>query len=199
MTSTDGGLSHGTLTVRHPFDTRSLFAADLRGRWVYVGTWRAGADRAHRFELLQLASSTDTMAVAYLPFPRPRVARSDIEAHAERVYADLPENIRSRLSERELVEQMVRQVARPTRSVIDAMVAGDDETIWFRQRTGDRKGASSKWAAYRFGEGFVGVAVLPEGHALLAQSGGLLWTTSRDALGLPAVTGWSVSWSKGSE
>lgn len=45
MNPTDGGSSHGTLTVRHPFDARSLFAADPLGRWIYVGMWRVDAAR----------------------------------------------------------------------------------------------------------------------------------------------------------
>ena len=197
MNPTDGGSSHGTLTVRHPFDARSLFAADPLGRWIYIGTWRVDADRADHLELVQLSDLADTTAIAYLPFPRPRVGRNAIETHAERIYADLPEHIRSRLSERELVEQMARQVVRPTRPAIDAMVAGDGETIWFRESAEGGEGTSSRWVAYRFGRGFVGVAVLPEGHELLGESGGLLWTRTWDALGLPTVTGWRISWSGG--
>ena len=156
-------------------------------------------DDANFFELLRLTGEADTMATAHLPFPRRPVSRYEIESHAEQVYAELPENIRSRLSEREMVEQVVRQVARPARSAIDAMVAGDGETIWFREGVEARDGTSSTWVAYRFGRGFLGVAVLPGGHEFLGESGGLLWTRSWDALGLPGVTGWRISWPKGLE
>ena len=199
VNSPDSGWSHGTLTVRHPFDARSLFAADPRGRWLYFGTWRTGADDASYFELLQITGRADTIAITPLPFPRFPVSRHDIESYAEQVYADLPKNIRSRLSERELANQTVRQVARPARAAIDAMVAGDDQTIWLREGVGVSEEPSSRWVAYRFGQGFLGVAALPEGHELVAESGGLLWTKSWDSLGLPGVTGWKISWPGGLE
>lgn len=67
-----------------------------------------------------------------------------------------------------------------------------------RQRKGTRP-AASRWVAYRFGAGFLGVAVLPTGQRLLAASGGLLWTMTEDGLGIPQITGWTISWPSGGE
>ncbi len=194
MNSERNSSGYGTLTVSHPFDSGSLFAADPHGRWIYTGTWRVDADDTSYFELLQITAATDTATVARLPFPRIAVSRRDVELYADQVHGRLPETVRSRLSAGELREHLLREVTQPTRSTIDAMIAGDSETIWFRRMPQEEDTTSFTWVAYRLGRGFLGVVSSPEGHRIFGESGGMLWTTSEDGLGLPMVTGWRVSW-----
>lgn len=194
MNSERNSSGHGTLTVSHPFDSGALFAADPQGRWIYTGTWRLGTDGTSYFELLQVTETADTAAVRELPFPRLPVSRRDVERYADQVYGRLPETIRSRLSAREFREHMHREVTRPTQSTIDAMIVGDEETVWFRRTPKSRNATSFTWVAYRLGRGFLGVIASPEGHEFLGEAGGMLWMTSEDGLGLPIVTGWEVSW-----
>ncbi len=190
----DGGRSdYGTLTLSHPFDIRSLTAADSKGRWIYVGTWRTDRDRQDVFELVQISKTADTLGVVQLPFRRVAASRGVLDSYAEGAHRGLPEIVRGRLSAERLREELLRQVEDPRQATVDAMLVGADQKIWFRKtmRAGDEE---RQWTAYHFEQGFVGNVHLPLGHDLLAATGGLLWTVSRDGLGLPAITGWAVSW-----
>ena len=71
----------------------------------------------------------------------------------------------------------------------DAMVSGHDGTVWFR-KTNEGAAAPEQWAAYRPGEGFVGVVRLPATHFLLGVTGETIWTVSWDELDLPTITRW---------
>ena len=186
---------YGTLTLNHPFDMRSLTAADPRGRWVYVGTWRTDFGGQSFLEVVKMSGTADTLGVVRLPFRRDVASQQDIDAYVRGAHRGLPEVVRARLTVRELGEELRSQVADPTQPTVDAMMTGDDQRIWFRKtmRTGDRQ-RQRQWMAYHFEEGYVGNVRLPTGHDLLAASGGLLWTVSRDGLGLPTIAGWTVSW-----
>lgn len=185
------------LTIGHPFDRRSLSTTDSKGRWLFVGTWRTGADGSDYFELAQISGAGDTTSVVQLPFDRVSVNQEVVRSHVERVYEGLPEVVRSRVSTKDLTVAVVRQIERPTLATIDAMVAGDDATVWFREGNARRRGEARRWIAYRQGSGFVGFVVLPRAVRLMSASGGLLWTISRDELELPTVTGWSIAWPGG--
>ncbi len=195
MSSGDGRPNYGTLTVNHPFDRRSLTAADARGRWIHVGTWRKDRHRQESFELVQISDTADTLAVVRLPFRRDAASQRDLDSYARGAHRGLPEIVRGRLSVQKLGDELLRQVADPTQPTVDAMIADEDRKIWFRKtmRAGDEE-RQRQWTAYHFERGFVGSVRLPIGHDLLAASGGLLWTVSSDNLGLPTIVGWTVSW-----
>ncbi len=201
LIQTDPGSAsgRGRLRINHPFDPRSLTAVDPRGRSMYIGTWRLDRHRNGDFELLRISGAADTVAKARLPFGRAPASRRDVDAYARTAHEGLPPNIRARLTARDLSRQLERQVPRPVHSTIDAMVAGEDGTIWLRKTAQGDVPSASRWVAYRFGAGFLGVAVLPAGQRLLAASGGLLWTVTEDGLGVPQITGWAISWPSGVE
>jgi hypothetical protein len=189
----DGG--RGVLTIGHPFDRRSLWASDPLSRWVYLGTWRlAEGDREDYFELLRITETSDTLAVTRLPFDRVPVSREKIREYARGFHDRLPHRLRSQISPERLVRLIVSQVARPTSASTDAIMPSEDGTIWFRRSDPFGTLPAERWVAYRREEGFVGCVDLPVGHSMLAASGGLIWTTTVDSLGLPTVTGWSVAW-----
>ncbi len=179
-----------TMSINHPFDRRSLLAYDPRSRWLYLGTWRAGSNGGHELELLQVAYTGDTVAVAHLPLDRQVLSRREVRSYATRIHGDLPGSFRSRVSAGELARAFMQQVARPAETAADAMIAGEHGTIWLRKTNRTSVTAPEHWAAYRFGEGFTGLIRLPVAHRLLAASGRMLWTMSRDELDLPTVTGW---------
>ena len=179
-----------TMSINHPFDRRSLLAYDPRSRWLYLATWRAGSNGADALELLQIASTGDTVAVAHLPLGRETLSRRKVRSYATRIHGDLPESFRSRVSAGELASAFMQQVAKPSETAVDAMIAGENGTIWLREADRTSVAASEHWSAYRFGEGFTESIQLPVGQHLLAGSERMLWTVSRDELGLPTVTGW---------
>ncbi len=187
--------SFGTLTLSHPFDVRSLTALDPRSRWLYVGTWRSDRVGEDYFELAQISPVADTVIAVRLPFPRNPVRPEDVESYARSMHEVLSEAVRAHVSAEELAEELSRRIRDPRQSTVDAMMAGEDQVIWFRRTIlAEEERRERRWAAYRFKEGFVGVAVLPKGHDLLAVTRELLWTTSRDGFGLPTIMGWRVSW-----
>lgn len=193
--SESGREEYGTLTVNHPFDLRSMTALDPKGRWIYVGTWRTSFDGDVDFELAQISAMADTVVVARLPFDRNRVSRQEVEFHARGIHGALPEALREGVSVRELEEELFRQIRDPRRSTVDGMIPSEDDVIWFRRTVrGGEESRGRRWMAYRLNQGFIGVAVFPQGHDLLAASGGLLWTTSWDGFGLPTIAGWRVTW-----
>ena len=199
QTDATGASERGTLKITHPFDLRSLAVADPRSRWMYIGTWRADRHRNADFELLKISGSGETVAMARLPFGRAPASRRDIDTYVRTAHEGLPRSIRETLTAREFSEQLARQVPRPVHTTIDAMVADEDGTVWFRKTAQGDAPSRSRWAAYRFGVGFLGFAVLPVGHRLLAASGGFLWTVIDDGLGIPQITGWTISWPAGIE
>ncbi len=80
--------------------------------------------------------------------------------------------------------------------LVDAMKARETGTVWFRA-SGRAPDASERWAPYRPGDRFIGFVELPPDHALLAATGGMLWTTIRDEFDLPTITGWRPAWPSG--
>lgn len=193
--SAGGQGRYGTLTVSHPFDVRSMMAVDPKGRWIYLGTWRTRRDDEGHFELAQISAIADTLAVAELPFDRYRVSRQDVDFHARGIHGALPEAVREGMSAQGLREELFRQIRDPRQSTVDAMISSEDGVIWFRRTARPREGSRRRqWAAYRMNQGFTGVVVFPPGHDLLAASGGLLWTTSRDDFEVPTIAGWRVTW-----
>ena len=56
----------------------------------------------------------------------------------------------------------LRQIARPSETVVDALVASEDGTVWFR-RTRPMDASLTLWAGYRHNGGFVGFVEFPVG------------------------------------
>ncbi|WP_419940238.1 6-bladed beta-propeller [Candidatus Palauibacter sp.] len=199
----NGGSDVRTMSINHPFDRRSLLAYDPRSRGLYLGTWRADSAGAAELELLQLASTGDTAAVAHLPLGRATLSTRDVRSYATRIHGDLPGSFRSRVSASELARAFMQQIAKPAETAVDAMIASENRTIWLRRTDRASVAAPEYWTAYRFGEGFTELIQLPIGHQLVAASGHMLWTVSRDELDLPTVTGWvpaspgADSWDRG--
>ena len=192
----DGGQGRprgATAVVRHPFDHRGMLAYDPFGEWVYVATWRTRPDTEAYLELLQITARGDTSERASLPFGRAPVPARDIESHARGAQGRLPESVRSKVSARELARAFLQQIARPSVAIVDAMLADEDGTVWFRRTSRTRDAELQRWIAWRPGEGFGGYVEFPADHYLLAATGGLLWTVTRNEFDLPTVTGWSVA------
>ena len=180
-----------TMSVRHPFDRRGLIAFDPMGRWVYLATWRSNAHGDSYLELLQIAATGDTSTAAELPLGRVSLAPRDIETRVRRIHRTLPESFRTVVSARELTRIVRQQVSRPMETPTDAMVAGHDGTVWFR-KTSEETAVPEQWAAYRPGEGFIGVVRLPTAHFLLGVTGETIWTVNWDELDLPTITRWRL-------
>lgn len=178
-----------TMSVSHPFDRRSLLAHDPHSRWLSLGTWRKSSDDQSYLELLRVTTEGDTAAFVRLPLGRSAISRGDVRSYAERIYGKLPESFRSRVSRRELTRAFLGQIARPSETAVDAMLASEDGTVWLR-RTRPRTASLIQWAGYGQAGAFVGFLEFPLEYHLMAASEGLLWTIHRDPLGLPTITGW---------
>jgi len=189
-----GESDRGRLTISHPFDLKSLTAADPQGRWMYFGTWRTSHADVDHFELLQISATGDTIALSMLPLNRRRASRDDIDSYARTALQQLPDRLRTNLSVRELSEQLRRQLTRPTVPTISDMVAGEEEVLWLRRSNRIDSAKGSHWMAYRFGVGVIGFVAFPREHRLLSAAGGRLWTVRRDGFGVPEIVGWVVSW-----
>ena len=181
-----------TMSIRHPFDRRGLISFDPRGRWVYVATWRTSADSDDFLELVQISATSDTAALASLPLGRISLSPRDIETDMRRIHRTLPESFRTAVSARELTRIVNQEVSRPTQTLTDAMVSGDDGTIWFRKTHEGSVSEAERWAAYRPSEGFVGVVRLPTAHFLLGVTGETIWTVSWDEFDLPMISRWGI-------
>jgi len=179
-----------TMSINHPFDRRSLLAHDPHSRWLYLGTWRRGADRQDDLELLRVTAAGDTAAFMRLPLGRITISRNEVRSYAKRIYGRLPESFRSRVSSGELTQAFLSQIARPSRTAVDAMVASEDGTVWLRGAS-PAATSSTQWVGYGPDGRFVGLVEFQEEYHLLAASGGMLWTVDRDPLGLPTITGWA--------
>ncbi|MXW56701.1 MAG: hypothetical protein F4Z59_08640 [Gemmatimonadales bacterium] len=186
----DGESIPRTMSVNHPFDRRSLLAHDPHSRWLYLGTWRTDADDRDDLELLRVTTAGDTAAFMRLPFGRVAISRDEVRSYARRICGGLPESFRSRVSSGELTQAFLSQIARPSRTAVDAMVASEDGTVWLR-RTSSTTTSSTQWVGYGPDGRFVGSVEFPVEYHLMAASGGMLWTVDRDPLGLPTVAGWT--------
>ena len=186
----DGESVPRTMSVSHPFDRRSLLAHDPHSRWLYLGTWRRGADDQSDLELLRVTTESDTAALMRLPLGRVTISRGEVQSYAKRIHGRLPESFRSRVSSGELAQAFLRQVERPSETAVDAMVASEDGTVWLR-RTRPAAPSLTQWAGYDHSGDFVGLLEFPVEYFLMAASGGMLWTVDRDPLGLPTITGWA--------
>ena len=164
-------------------------AYEPMSRSIYFGTWRTGADAIEFLELLQISATGDTAAAERLPFGRRVLPREEVRSFARQLYGGMPESFRSRVSPGALARAFLQRAPRPSETAVDAMTASETGMVWFRARRRAPDG-SERWAAYRPGDGFIGFVELPADHALLAATGGMLWTTIYDEFGLPTITGW---------
>lgn len=188
------GSEDRTVSIRHRFDHRSMMAYDPMSRWAYRAKWKVGSNEREFLELLRIGATGDTTASSRMPLSRAELSESDIRTYASELYGTLPEVVRARMSIGELTRAFLEQVATPSRPSVDAMVASEDGTIWFRQTAQMGVETPQHWVAYQPGWESGAHVVLPVGYSLLSASGGLLWTKSENALGLPTITGWKVSW-----
>ena len=185
-----------TVFFLHDLDIRGFVAWDHRGRWILTATWRGARDARDggaELELLKVAVTGDTIAAVRLTLPRRLLSAAEVRAHSREFYTTLPEEARAGVSTVDLVRAFSQQIAVPTEGLVDAMMVGDDGTVWLRRTVrpqGTRIG--EQWAAYRFSRGFVGFVELPVQHSLLSVTGELLWTNTVDALGLPLIVGWRL-------
>ncbi len=178
------------MSISHPFDRRSLLAHDPHSRWLWLGTWQEGADDRNSLQLLRVTTAGDTAAAVRIPLDRVTVLRGRVQSYARRVYSGLPESFRARVSSGELAQAFLGQIARPSETAVDAMVASEDGTLWLR-RTSAAARSPTQWTGYHVDRGFVGFVELPVEYHLLAASEGMLWTVDQDPLGLPTITGWA--------
>ncbi|MYE35751.1 MAG: hypothetical protein F4X23_12950 [Gemmatimonadales bacterium] len=193
VTITRQGEDRQVVSVRNPFDTRGLMAHDPQSRWVYIGTWGTDSNDESYLKLVKLSADGDTVNAAELPIERVPATGGDVRAHARRLRDEAPELLRQRLSVSTLTRAFLSQVPDPSISGVDAMLASEEGTIWLRRTMWIDEAASERWLAFRWHEGLVGHVVLPMGESMLATTGGMLWSISHDALGLPSIKGWSVT------
>lgn len=185
-----------TMSIGHHFDRRSLMAYEPMSRSIYVGTWRTGADATDHLELLQISATGDTVAAVRLPFGRSSLPREEVRSFARGLHGGMPESFRSRVSTGALARAFLQQIPRPSVTAVDAMTASDAGTVWFRAGARTPNG-SERWTAYRPDDGFIGFVELPPDHALLAATGGMLWTMVHDEFDLPTIAGWRPAWPSG--
>ena len=186
-----GNSGSRNISFRHPFDLRGMVAYDPLGRWLYVANWRTEQDGADHLELLAITSVGDTVAATRLPLGSVPVPSRAVRSYARRVYGGLPDSFRAAVSRGDFAKAFVEQIAHPAETDVDAMIAGEDGTVWFR-RTDRTVAGPQRWVSYRPSEGFGGFVELPASHALLAVMGGALWTITEDDLGLPTLTEWAI-------
>ncbi len=179
-----------TMSISHPFDRRSLLAHDPHSRWLYLAAWRTDADDQRHLELRRVTVAGDTVAFMRLPLGRVAVSRRDVQSYSRRIYGGLPASFRSRVSSGELTRAFLGQIARPSETAVDAMLASEDGTLWLR-RTAPAATSATRWAGYDRDGRFAGLVEFPVEYHLLAVSEGMLWTIDRDPLGLPTITGWA--------
>ena len=180
-----------TMSIKHPFDQRSLIAYDPLGRWVDIGTWRLGADEVHRLRMVRTAAVGDTVAVIELPFESTPATSDEVRAFARRIHPGLPPAFRARVSAASLAQAFLEQIPRPSEPSVDAMVVAEDGVLWFHKTNRSPNSEGERWIAYRPGKGFWGWIGLSVGEYLATATGGLLWTVSQDELDLPTITGWA--------
>lgn len=188
-TGGNGGQRGGSVSLSHPLDLQSLVAYDPLGRWVYVGGWRPDQLPSSNFELMRIAPSGDTAMAVRLPLARRALEADEVRAHARMIRSALPEALRTRIGERTLLRAFAEQIPHPAETAVDAMLAGDDGTVWLRATRGGARGYR-RWMRFRPDVGLDGFVDLPAGHRLLAASGGMLWTVDRDVWDVPTVVGW---------
>lgn len=181
------------VSVRNPFDARSIMAYDPKSRWVYIGTWRRDSSGKSHLGLVRMTADGDTVTAADLPLERVRATIGDVRSYARKVQYTAPESLRERLSTPMLTRGFMSQVPEPSIGSVDAILASDDGTIWLRRTMLMDEAGSEHWIAFRWRDGFVGHVVLPTGESLLSATGGMLWSIRHDALGLPSIQGWSVT------
>ena len=126
-------------------------------------------------------------------YPRVRVTSDDLRSYASEIYDEFPDWLRSSVSPGGVAQALLQQVARPSVTAVDAMIADEDGTVWFRKTQKTDSVTPVQWAAYRPNRGFLGFVDLPLGHSLLAATGGLLWTASSTDLDLPTITAWRAT------
>lgn len=187
--ASDGESIPRTMSVSHPFDRRSLLAHDPHSRWLYLGTWREGADGRSDLELLRVTTESDTAAFVRLPLGRVAISRRELRSYAKRIHGGLPASFRSRVSSGELARAFMGQIERPSETAVNAMVASEDGTVWLR-RTRPTATSLTQWAGYDQAGDYVGFLEFPVEYYVMAASGEMLWTVDRDALGLPTIIGW---------
>lgn len=181
------------VSVRHPFGGRGMLTYDPESRWVYVGTWRTDSDDEPYMNLVRIAANGDTLSTVDLPLDRTSATTADVRSYARRIHGQSPEWLRQELAVSALERAFLSQVVDPSIAEVDAMLASEDGTIWLRRTGWTDEGTPERWAMFRWREGFLGHVVLPMGEFMIAATGGLLWSISEDALGLPSIKGWIVT------
>lgn len=180
------------VTIPHSLDLRSLVAHDPKSRWLYLGSWRTDSRGDSVLEVIRVTASQDTTATMRLPLRRTAIPLYDLRSYAAALYDGLSETIGTKFSVNDLIEAFRRQVKDPVATDVDAMLASEDGTIWLRRSSwmhGDRR---EQWVSLTPSGELVGLIELPEGHALLAVTEGLLWTIREGNLGLPVLTGLAI-------
>ena len=180
------------VTIPHSLDLRSLVAHDPKSRWSYLGSWRTDSRRDSFFEVIRLTAAKDTTATLRLPLRRTAMSLYDFRSYVVALHDNLSETLGAQLSVNELIAAFQRQVKDPVATEVDAMLAGDDGTIWLRRSASTHGRDHQQWAGLTPQGEPMGLIHLPGGHALLAVTEGLLWTISEDNLGLPIITGLTI-------
>lgn len=184
----------GALSIGHPFDLRSILAHDPRGRWMYLGTWRTDADDRSYLQIMRISASGDTTFVTNLPFPRVPLAPADVRGYAEHIYSESSDDLRTVVSAQELIHAFLAQVAKPSRTSVDAMLASEDGSVWLRRSDSVTRLTSTEWLLYHPDRGPMGHIELPIGEYALSATSGTLWTVSVDELDLPTIRSWEIDW-----
>ena len=179
------------MSISHPFDRRSLAAYDPKGRWFFAGTWRADGHGGEHLELLKVTVAGDTAAKVSLPLKRTLLSATEVRSYVRQIYGGFSESFRSRVTSRELADEFLQQISRPSETAVDAMVAGETGEVWLRRTNREPERVPTRWIQYRPTKGFGGIVEFPVGVHLLNVTDGILWTVRHDGLGLPILTGWT--------
>lgn len=186
------------VTIPHPLDLGSLVAHDPKSRWLYLGSWRTDSRGNSFLEVTRFTASQDTTATLRLPLRRTAISLHDVRSYLAALYDGLSETIGVKFSVNDLIEAFRRQVRDPTATDVDVMLASEDGTIWLRRSTGIHGDGRQQWVGLTPSGEPVGLIDLPEGHALLSVTEGLLWTIREGNLGLPILTGLAIVSPEGS-
>lgn len=185
MTRIDGLFGTGSVTYRiEPFSDADLATVDPGGRWL-AKTELDGAEREERrFRVTKIEPSGDTLYSRSYSYEGQPLGEAEIRDGLEKTvsrFAQMAEAYPNLSLREERIREKIRDAIYipPVLPPIDALVGGQDGTLWLRREASDPQ----RWEVLNEAGERVAEVYLPSGFRLLAATEESLWGEERGELG----------------